>query len=151
VTPTWTPPLDRAAIESIIPHRDPFLLVDEILELEPGVRATGRYHVDPGAWYLRGHFPGRPIMPGVLQVEALAQVGAVCGLSHEGFAGKLALFAGIEAVRFKRIVVPGDTLDLRCTITRLRGPVGKADAEASVGGELACRAGLTFALTELDS
>jgi 3-hydroxyacyl-[acyl-carrier-protein] dehydratase len=151
VTPTWTPPLDRAAIESIIPHRDPFLLVDEILELEPGVRATGRYHVDPGAWYLRGHFPGRPIMPGVLQVEALAQVGAVCGLSHEGFAGKLALFGGIEAVRFKRIVVPGDTLDLRCTITRLRGPVGKADAEASVGGELACRAALTFALTELDS
>jgi 3-hydroxyacyl-[acyl-carrier-protein] dehydratase len=142
-------PLDRAAIESIIPHRDPFLLIDEIVELEPGVHATGRYRVRDDAWYLRGHFPGRPIMPGVLQVEALAQVGAVCGLSHPSFAGKLALFAGIDGVRFKRIVTPGDTLDLTCTITRLRGPIGKADAEASVGGDLACRGSLTFALTEL--
>ena len=141
--------LDRAAIEAIIPHRDPFLLIDEIVELEPGVRATGRYHVRDDAWYLRGHFPGRPIMPGVLQVEALAQVGAVCGLSHPSFAGKLALFAGIDDVRFKRIVTPGDTLDLTCTITRLRGPIGKADGEASVGGDLACRGSLTFALTEL--
>jgi len=142
--------LDRAAIEAIIPHRDPFLLIDEIVELEPGVRAAGRYHVREEAWYLRGHFPGRPIMPGVLQVEALAQVGAVCGLSHPSFAGKLALFAGIDDVRFKRIVTPGDTLDLTCTITRLRGPIGKADAEASVDGELACRGSLTFALTELE-
>jgi len=151
VSQVWTPPLDRAAIEEIIPHREPFLLVDEILELEPGVRAVGRYDVDPEAWYLRGHFPGRPIMPGVLQVEALAQVGAVCGLAHESFAGRLALFAGIEDVRFKRIVVPGDSLWLECTITRLRGPIGKADAEASVDGELACRAALTFALTELEA
>jgi len=103
------------------------------------------------AWYLRGHFPGRPIMPGVLQVEALAQVGAVCGLSHPDFAGRLALFAGIDDVRFKRIVVPGDTLELRCEITRLRNPVGKADAQATVDGELACRAQLTFALTELEA
>jgi 3-hydroxyacyl-[acyl-carrier-protein] dehydratase len=151
VSQVWTPPLDRAAIEQIIPHREPFLLVDEILELEPGVRAVGRYDVDPEAWYLRGHFPGRPIMPGVLQVEALAQVGAVCGLAHESFVGRLALFAGIEDVRFKRIVVPGDSLRLECTITRLRGPIGKADAEASVDGELACRAALTFALTELEA
>ena len=140
----WTAPLDRAAIESIIPHRDPFLLVDEITELVPGERAAGRYHVTDEAWYLRGHFPGRPIMPGVLQVEALAQVGAVCGLSHPDF-------AGIDDVRFKRIVVPGDTLELRCVITRLRNPVGKADAEATVDGELACRAQLTFALTELEA
>ena len=96
----WTAPLDRAAIEAIIPHRDPFLLVDEITELVPGERAAGRYHVTDEAWYLRGHFPGRPIMPGVLQVEALAQVGAVCGLSHPDFAGRLALFAGIDDVRF---------------------------------------------------
>jgi 3-hydroxyacyl-[acyl-carrier-protein] dehydratase len=142
-------PLDRAGIEAIIPHREPFLLVDEIVELVAGERAVGRYHVDPGAWYLRGHFPGRPIMPGVLQVEALAQVGAVCGLASPAFAGRLALFAGIDDVRFKRIVVPGDTLTLECQITRLRGPIGKADATASVEGELACRAALTFALTEL--
>jgi 3-hydroxyacyl-[acyl-carrier-protein] dehydratase len=142
-------PLDRAGIEAIIPHREPFLLVDEIVELVAGERAVGRYRVDPDAWYLRGHFPGRPIMPGVLQVEALAQVGAVCGLASPAFAGRLALFAGIDDVRFKRIVVPGDTLTLECQITRLRGPIGKADATASVDGELACRAALTFALTEL--
>jgi len=149
VTEALALPLDRAGIEAIIPHREPFLLIDEILELVPGEHAVGRYHVDPEAWYLRGHFPGRPIMPGVLQVEALAQVGAVCGLASPAFAGRLALFAGIDDVRFKRIVVPGDTLTLECRITRLRGPIGKADATASVDGELACRAALTFALTEL--
>lgn len=142
-------PLDRAGIEAIIPHRDPFLLVDEIVELVPGEHAVGRYRVSADAWYLRGHFPGRPIMPGVLQVEALAQVGAVCGLSHPDFRGKLALFAGIDDVRFKRIVTPGDVLTLDCRISRLRGPVGKADATATVDGELACRAALTFALMEL--
>jgi 3-hydroxyacyl-[acyl-carrier-protein] dehydratase len=143
-----TGPLDRDGICAIIPHREPFLLVDEVIELEPGVRAKGRYLVKPEDWYLRGHFPGNPIMPGVLQVEALAQVGAICGLAHPHFAGRLALFAGIDDVRFKRIVRPGDTLDLRCEITRLRGPVGRADAEASVAGELACRGTLTFALMQ---
>jgi 3-hydroxyacyl-[acyl-carrier-protein] dehydratase len=131
-------PLDRAGIEAIIPHREPFLLVDEIAELVPGEHAVGSYLVRDDAWYLRGHFPGRPIMPGVLQVEALAQVGAVCGLSAPGLSGRLALFAGIDDVRF-------------CRITRLRRPIGKAEATASVAGELACRAALTFALTELDA
>jgi 3-hydroxyacyl-[acyl-carrier-protein] dehydratase len=140
-------PLDRGGICAIIPHREPFLLIDEVTELEPGVRAAGAYHVDPEAWYLAGHFPGNPIMPGVLQVEALAQLGSICGLSHPDFAGRLALFAGIDDARFKRIVRPGDTLDMVCEITRLRGPIGKARAEASVGGETACRAELTFALT----
>ena len=146
-----TAPLDRDGIRAIIPHREPFLLVDEVTELEPGVRAVGRYLVKPDDWYLAGHFPGNPIMPGVLQVEALAQLGAVCGLAHPDFAGKLALFAGIDDVRFKRIVRPGDVLDLECRITRLRGPIGKADASAHVGGELACRAALTFALTTMDA
>ena len=145
-----TAPLDRDGIRAIIPHREPFLLVDEVTELEPGVRAVGRYLVKPDDWYLAGHFPGNPIMPGVLQVEALAQLGAVCGLAHPDFAGKLALFAGIDDVRFKRIVRPGDVLDLECRITRLRGPIGKADASAHVGGELACRAALTFALTTVE-
>jgi 3-hydroxyacyl-[acyl-carrier-protein] dehydratase len=141
-------PLDRQAIQRIIPHRDPFLLVDEVTQLEPGVRAVGRYLVSPDAWYLAGHFPGNPIMPGVLQVEALAQVGAICGLSHPDFAGRLALFAGIDDVRFKRIVRPGDVLDLEARIVRLRGPVGRAEVQASVAGELACRGQITFALAE---
>ena len=146
-----TASLDRDGIRAIIPHREPFLLVDEVTELRPGVRAVGRYLVKPDDWYLAGHFPGNPIMPGVLQVEALAQLGAVCGLAHPDFAGKLALFAGIDDVRFKRIVRPGDVLELECRITRLRGPIGKADASAHVGGELACRAGITFALTTVEA
>jgi 3-hydroxyacyl-[acyl-carrier-protein] dehydratase len=141
-------PLDRTGIQRIIPHREPFLLVDEVVELEPGVRAVGVYRVDPEAWYLRGHFPGNPIMPGVLQVEALAQVGAICGLAHPDYAGRLALFAGIDELRFKRVVRPGDALRLEAEITRLRGPVGRADVRATVDSELACRGVITFALAE---
>jgi 3-hydroxyacyl-[acyl-carrier-protein] dehydratase len=146
-----TAPLDRAGIQRIIPHREPFLLVDEVLELEPGVRARGVYVVDPEAWYLRGHFPGNPIMPGVLQVEALAQLGAICGLSHPDYAGRLALFAGIDDLRFKRVVRPGDRLQLEAQITRLRGPVGRADVRATVDGDLACRGTITFALAEVEA
>jgi 3-hydroxyacyl-[acyl-carrier-protein] dehydratase len=134
------------AIEEILPHRAPFLLIDEVVEVRPGVGAVARKTVRADEWYLSGHFPGRPIMPGVLQVEALAQVGAVCGLAHPDYAGRLALFAGIDDVRFRRIVVPGDVLELFCRITRLRGPIGRAEAEASVDGEPACRGVLTFAL-----
>ena len=143
--------LTRPEIEAILPHREPFLLIDEVLELEPGERVVARKTVREDEWYLAGHFPGRPVMPGVLIVEGMAQTGAVAVLSQEENRGRLALFAGIDDVRFKRIVVPGDTLELRCEITRLRNPVGKADAEATVDGELACRAQLTFALTELEA
>jgi len=97
-------------------------------------------------WYLRGHFPGRPVMPGVLIVEALAQTGAVAVLSEEENRGRLALFAGIDECRFKRLVEPGDVLELRCDLERVRGPIGRGKAEARVGGELACRAVLTFAV-----
>ena len=140
--------LGRAQIEEILPHRDPFLLLDEIIELEPGVRVVARKRVREDEWYLAGHFPGRPIMPGVLIVEAMAQTGAVAVLSEEENRGKLALFAGIDDVRFKRIVEPGDELELTCELERVRGPIGRGKARATVDGQLAARGVLTFAVTE---
>jgi 3-hydroxyacyl-[acyl-carrier-protein] dehydratase len=135
-----------AAIEEILPHREPFLLIDEVVEINPGVGAVARKIVRADEWYLKGHFPGRPIMPGVLIVEALAQTGALAVLSEEQNRGKLAFFAGIDECRFKRIVEPGDVLELRCELDRIRGPIGRGKAEARVGDELACRATLTFAV-----
>ena len=139
-------PLGRAEIEAILPHRDPFLLIDEVVELEPGARVVARKRVRADEWYLQGHFPGRPIMPGVLIVEAMAQTGAVAVLSEEENRGRLALFAGIDDVRFKRLVQPGDVLDLTCELERVRGPIGKGRATAKVDGELAARGTLTFAV-----
>jgi 3-hydroxyacyl-[acyl-carrier-protein] dehydratase len=141
-----TLPLGRAEIEQILPHREPFLLIDEVLELTPGVGAVARKHVRDDEWYLAGHFPDRPVMPGVLIVEALAQTGAVAVLSQEENRGRLALFAGIDDCRFKRVVEPGDTLELRCELDKVRGPIGRGKAEARVDRELACRAVLTFAV-----
>jgi 3-hydroxyacyl-[acyl-carrier-protein] dehydratase len=129
-----------------LPHREPFLLIDEVLELEPGERVVARKRVREDEWYLRGHFPGRPVMPGVLIVEAMAQTGAVAVLSEEENRGRIALFAGIDDTRFKRIVQPGDELELECTLEQVRGPVGKGKARATVGGELAARGTLTFAV-----
>jgi len=139
-------PLGRAEIEQILPHREPFLLIDEVLELTPGEGALARKHVREDEWYLAGHFPGRPVMPGVLIVEALAQTGAVAVLAEGENRGRIALFAGIDGCRFKRIVEPGDTLDLRCELEQVRGPIGRGKAEARVDGQLACRATLTFAV-----
>jgi 3-hydroxyacyl-[acyl-carrier-protein] dehydratase len=141
-------PLGRSEIEAILPHRDPFLLLDEVTEIEPGVRVVARKRVREDEWYLAGHFPGRPIMPGVLMVEAMAQAGAVAVLSEAENRGKLALFAGIDDVRFKRIVEPGDELEVTCELERLRGPVGRGKARATVDGQLAVRGTLMFALTE---
>jgi 3-hydroxyacyl-[acyl-carrier-protein] dehydratase len=137
-------PLDQAAIEMILPHRPPFLLLDEVLELEPGTRVVARKTVREED--CAGHFPGNPIMPGVLMVEALAQAGAVAVLSEEENRGKLALFAGIDDVRFKRVVRPGDELTLTCEIDEVRGPVGRGKARATVDGKLAVRGTLTFAV-----
>ena len=142
------PLLDRRAIEAILPHREPFLLIDEVVELEPGSRVVARKRVRSDEWYLSGHFPGRPIMPGVLIVEAMAQTGAVAVLSEEENRGRLALFAGIDGVRFKRIVEPGDELELTCDLEKVRVPIGKGRAEARVDGELAARGTLTFAVEQ---
>jgi 3-hydroxyacyl-[acyl-carrier-protein] dehydratase len=141
-------PLDRAGIEAILPHREPFLLIDEVLELEPGERVVALKRVRDDEWYLRGHFPGRPVMPGVLIVEAMAQTGAVAVLSEEENRGRIALFAGIDDTRFKRIVEPGDELQLECTLQQVRGPIGKGRARATVDGQLAARGTLTFAVEQ---
>jgi len=141
-------PFGRREIEEIIPHREPFLLLDEVTEIEPGRRVVARKVVREDEWYLAGHFPGRPIMPGVLMVEAMAQAGAIAVLSQEENRGKLALFAGIDDIRFKRLVEPGDELELTCEIERLRGPVGRGKATATVDGELAVRGTLMFAVTD---
>jgi 3-hydroxyacyl-[acyl-carrier-protein] dehydratase len=140
-------PLGRREIEEILPHRDPFLLLDEVTAIEPGLRVVARKLVREDEWYLAGHFPGRPIMPGVLMVEAMAQAGAVAVLSQPENRGKLALFAGIDDVRFKRLVEPGDELELTCEVERLRGPVGRGKATATVDGDLAVRGTLMFAVT----
>ena len=138
-----SPPVGREAIESIIPHRPPFLLVDEVLELEPGRRVRGRFTVPADGWWFPGHFPGRPVMPGVLTVEAIAQCGAVAVLSDEANHGKIPFFAGIDDCRFKRMVEPGDVLDLECEFLRVRGPIAKGQGRAGVGGEVAVEAMLT--------
>ena len=140
-------PFGREAIEQIIPHRDPFLFLDEVLELEPGARVLARKQVRGDEWFFPGHFPGRPIMPGVIMVEALAQAGAVAALTVDGNAGKLVLFAGIDDLRFKRLVSPGAELLLECVLEAARGPVGRGRGRATVNGELAVRGTLTFALT----
>jgi 3-hydroxyacyl-[acyl-carrier-protein] dehydratase len=139
-------PLGRKEIEAILPHRDPFLLIDEVVELKPGKRVVARKRVRPDEWYLSGHFPGRPVMPGVLIVEAMAQTGALAVLAEEENRGRIALFAGIDDCRFKRIVEPGDELELACELEHVRGPIGRGKATAHVGSELAARGTLTFAV-----
>ncbi len=141
-------PLDVRAIQQIIPHRYPILLVDRIVELEPGQRAVGLKNVSANEWFFEGHFPDNPIMPGVLIVEALAQTGAVAALSAEEFSGKLGLFAGIDGVRFRRQVAPGDQLRLEVEMERLRRGIGRAAATATVDGETAAEGRLTFALVD---
>jgi 3-hydroxyacyl-[acyl-carrier-protein] dehydratase len=140
--------LGREQIEEILPHRDPFLFLDEVTVLEPGARVVALKEVREDEWFLTGHFPGRPIMPGVIIVEAMAQCGAVAVLADESNRGKLALFAGIDDVRFKRMVLPGDELELTCELERMRGPIGRGKATATVDGELAARGTLMFAVTE---
>jgi 3-hydroxyacyl-[acyl-carrier-protein] dehydratase len=139
-------PIEADQIQEIIPHRWPFLLVDRIVELESGRSAAGIKNVTVNEWFFQGHFPERKVMPGVLIIEALAQVGAVAVLSLEQNRGKLAFFAGIDGARFRKPVIPGDTLRLEVTLEKMRGPVGKGTARATVEGTLVCEATLTFAV-----
>ena len=143
-----TPPFGRDVIESLIPHRPPFLLVDEILELEPGKRVVGQREIRADDWWFPGHFPERPVMPGVLTIEAIAQAGAVAVLADGANAGKIPFFAGIDGCRFKRVVEPGDLLTLECEFTRVRGPIAKGQGRALVGDELAAEATLTVFVGE---
>ncbi len=138
--------LDAEAIQRVIPHRYPFLLVDRIIDLEPGGRAVGIKNVSMGDGFFQGHFPDYPVMPGVLIVEAIAQVGAIALLSLEEQRGKIAFFAGIDNVRFKRQVKPGDTLRMEVQLGQLRRGIGTGSGTASVDGELACRGEFMFAL-----
>ena len=141
-------PFGRDVIESLIPHRPPFLLVDEIVELEPGKRVVGRRELRADEFWFAGHFPGRPVMPGVLTIEAIAQAGAVAVLADEANTGKIPFFAGIDGVRFKRVVEPGDVLTLECEFVRYRPPIAKGQGRAFVGDELAAEALLTVFIGE---
>ena len=140
--------LNSIEIQKIIPHRYPFLLVDRIEDYTPGKHAIGIKSVSVNEPFFQGHFPGNPIMPGVLIVEALAQVGAVALMSLEENKGKLAVFAGIDEVRFKRQVVPGDQLRMEVELHAFRRGIGKGHATAYVDGEVACKGTLMFAVIE---
>ncbi len=141
-------PLGPAEIRELIPHRYPFLLVDRIEELEPGVRAVGLKNVSQNEPFFQGHFPDYPVMPGVLIIEAMAQVGAVGVMAGGEHRERLALFAGIDGVRFRRQVVPGDALRMEVEITRLKSKVGRGKGRATVEGERVCEAELMFTFAD---
>ena len=138
--------LNKEEIKKIIPQRDPFLMIDEVEDFIPGESAIAYKNVKIEEWYFKGHFPGNPIMPGVLIAESLAQTGAVAILSVDENKGKNALFGGIDKMRFKRQVIPGDRLKLEVKIIKRKGPIGVGEAIASVDGKVAAKGELTFAL-----
>lgn len=140
--------LNAAEIQKVIPHRYPFLLVDRIVELEPMKRAVGIKNVTMNEEFFQGHFPGNPVMPGVLMLEAMAQVGGVCMLYGEENRGKLALFAGMERVKFRKPVIPGDQLRMTAEVMKIRGAIGKIWAEAYVDDQLVAEGEFMFALTQ---
>lgn len=138
--------MDIQQIKEIIPHRYPFLLVDKVIEVEEGKRVVGLKNVSINEPFFQGHFPDYPVMPGVLILEALAQVGAIAVLGMEENKGKIGFLAGVDKCRFKRQVKPGDQLKLEVEITRMKGPIGKGKGTATVDGEIACEAEIMFAI-----
>lgn len=138
--------LNKEEIREIIPQREPFLMIDEVEEYTPGERATAYKYVDEKEWYFKGHFPGNPIMPGVLITESLAQTGAIAILSVEENKGKNALFGGIDKMKFKKMVVPGDKLKLEVKIIKQKGPIGVGEAIATVEEKVVAKGELTFAV-----
>ena len=137
--------LDREQIKQIIPHREPFLLIDEVVGLEPGKKCIAKAYIKEDDFWFKGHFPDHPVTPGVLMIEMLAQTGAVCAGTVPENQGKTALFAKIDKARFRRQVVPGDVLTLTVTLTKMKANVGVGKAEATVNGELAVSCEMTFA------
>lgn len=138
--------MTKEQIKEIIPHREPFLLVDEVLEMEEGKRIVAKKYVRADEYYFEGHFPGEKIMPGVLQIESLAQAGAIAILSMAEHKGKIAYFGGIKEAKFRQKVVPGDCLTLEVTLDRMRSRAGIGTAEAYIGDKLACRCEIMFAI-----
>ncbi len=132
----------------VLPHRPPFLFVDELVALEPGVSATGTWRLTGDEWFFPGHFPGRPTLPGVLMCEAIAQVGAIAVLTDERFAGKLPLFGGLDSARFRRQVGPGDELTLEVSLGRMSARAGKGSGRARLGDQVACSCDLLFVVVD---
>ncbi|MFO7887066.1 MAG: 3-hydroxyacyl-ACP dehydratase FabZ [Eubacteriales bacterium] len=137
---------DINEIKKVIPHREPFLLIDRVIELEKGKKAVAIKSVSYNEYFFRGHFPDNPVMPGVLILEALAQTGAFALLSEEKFKGKIAYFGGMKSVKFKKMVIPGDTLKLVTEIVKIKGSIGIGEATAYVEGKIAAKAIMTFAI-----
>ena len=144
------PQLNLEQIKEILPHRYPFLLIDRVIDYEPGVAARAIKCVTAGEAWCEGHFPEKAVMPGVLILEAMAQTGAIALLSEPGNEGRIALFGGVKNARFKRQVEPGDVLELECRLTKRWGPVGHGEAKAVIGDELACFAEISFMLPDVE-
>jgi len=140
------PLLNQEQIKEIIPHRDPFLLIDEIIEMEAGVRVVAKKYLKEDEFWFKGHFPNMPVQPGVLTIEMLAQAGAVCILSLPENKGKVGFFGGIDKAKFRRKILPGETITLEVEIIKIRGPIGIGKAIATVDGEKAVTCEITFAI-----